>query len=233
MEEDDGPLGRRLDGGVAMAAVGAESRAERPTGEHGQWRPTVDPDDELDEPAEQSVVERPVGDGRRQHPEAADQIGLAEQPVAEPGPMARLHRCPRPIVHLGDLHVGWADRRAPAAAGAVVDGCVGRRQVRRRCAPRRQRRGEAEALGLRPDVLRAGEEVRDAGDWTRGCADIALQAFVGRQTDLAEGGVVDDVLDRHGRVPARCRPTAPFAAATAPAGSTDTDAFGASVLDPR
>ena len=179
VEEDDGPIGRRLSGSGATSAVGAKPRSKRPPGEHGQRRPTMDPDDELDEPAEHSVVERPVGERRCQHAEAPDEIRLAEEPVAEPRPVARLHRRPRSIVHLGDLHVGRADGRAPAAAGAVVDCRIGRRQVRRRCALRRQGRGEAEALGLRPDVLRTGEQVRDAGNRTGRRADVAFQAFVG------------------------------------------------------
>ena len=148
--------------------------------------------------------------------------------------MASLHRCPRPVVHLGDLHVGRANGGAPTAARAVIDGRVGRGQVRRRRALRWQRRGEAETLGLRPDVLRAWEQVRDAGDGTRGRADIALQALVGRQTDLAERRLVDDLLDRHRRVPARCRPTESFApTATSSAGSTGIEALGASVTAAR
>src|SRR5262249_26980654 len=69
-------------------------------------------------------------------------------------------------VDLGDLHALRADLRADAAAGAVVDGGVGR-------AP-----AAAESLALRTGVLRAREEGRGRREGAVRLADRALDAVV-------------------------------------------------------
>ena len=157
----------------------------------------VDSDEELDEGPERPDAERPVGDRRGQDAQPPDEIGLAQEPIAEPRPVAGLQLGAGAVVHLGDLHVRRAGHRAHAAAGAPVDGRVGGRDVRDGSALGRQQRREPESLGLRPDVLRAREQVRDAGDRADGVADVALEAVLGRQADLERRRLGDEVLDRH------------------------------------
>ena len=89
----------------------------------------------------------------------------------------------RPVVRLGDEHAGRAGPRADPAAGAEVDGVI--RGVA--ADP-----GTAEALGLRTDVLRAGEVIGHARDRADGGAHVALDAGVGAERwELARGGVVE------------------------------------------
>ena len=137
VEVDDGAVrGRRLRR-IGRAVAPSQAPAKRPAVERRQRRAPVDTDDPVDEPAEPAIAERPVGDRRRQRPHSAGQVGLAEEPVAEPRTVSRPHRGAGPVVHLRDLHVGRAGDRAHAAAGAVVDAAV-----RWRCRPGRSRRGE-------------------------------------------------------------------------------------------
>ena len=137
------------------ATLRGQPGAKRPRRERRQRRLAVDPDEPLDERPERPKPQRPVGDRRGRDAHAADEVGLAEEPVAEPRPVARLQLGPGAVVHLGDLHVGRAGGRAHAAAGAPVDRSVGRRDARAAGALGRQQRREPEPLGLRADVLRA------------------------------------------------------------------------------
>ena len=168
----------------------------------------VDPDEELDEGPERTHAERPVRDRRRQDAHSPDEIGLAQEPIPEPRPMAGPQLGAGAVVHLGDLHVRRAGHRAHAATGAPVDGRVGGRDMRDRSALGRQQRGEPESLGLWPNVLRAREPVGDSGDRADGVADVALEAVLGRQADLERRRLDDEVLDRH-------RAAGPAAAAAA------------------
>ena len=125
VEVHDGPLGRRRTGRIGRAVVATQPPAEASRREPRQRRSPVDADDAVDDPAEEPVVQRPVGERRGQRPDAARQVGLSEEPVAQPRPVARPHLCPGSVVHLGDLHVGRTGRGTQPAARAVVDGSVG------------------------------------------------------------------------------------------------------------
>ena len=117
-----------------------------------------------------AVAQRPVRDRRRRAcPRRPASVGRASSRSRSGTPFVRLERRPRLRVDLGDVDALRADLRADAAARAVVQRRVGRRLV-----------ADAEALGLRPDVLRPREQRRDVGDRAERLADRALDAVVER-----------------------------------------------------
>ena len=207
VEEHDRPIWGRLRPRHGRLA---EPRSERPAGEDRQRRVAVDADDQLDQPAEEAVAKRPIRDRRRQDAQATDEVGLTQQPVSKSRQVARLELRPGAAVHLRDPHVRRAGDRAPAAARAPVDRPVRRMWLGVRAGLRGGERRDPEALRLRPDVLWPWEEVGHPGDRADRRADVALEAFIGRQANL-EGaglevpGLPDDAGDRHARAPAASR----------------------------
>ena len=115
------------------------------------------------------------------------------------------------------VHIPQPEHQSTVASGDWNEHGAGRL--------RREERRQAEALRLRPDVLRAREPIRDAGDRTHRVADVALEAVVGREPDFERRRLGDDVHDRHERTSAgvarRRRPafgpTRPVAHAPEPA----------------
>ena len=122
-------------------------------------------------------------------------VGRAEQLVAQLD--ARRARCSsraRLRVDLRDVHALRAHLRADAAARAVVDRGVGRRLV-----------GDAEALGLRADVLRPREQRRHVRERAERLADRALHAVVERVAHRGRTGAASVVI-RRPRPPGSARP---------------------------
>ena len=159
---------------------------------------------------------RAVVDAERlfhQHPhrlEPHHHVGQRAPPCRPPAPAPRCSRTPvapplrveriLPKLSLAQLGFGRrvdlhhldavrAHQRAHAAARAVVQRVVGRRQA-----------GIAEALRLRPDVFRAGEQVRDRHHRACAGADVALDAQIGRALDVfKEQGRVRSCAHKHSR----------------------------------
>ena len=142
----------------------------------------MDPDHPLDQRPDPARPQRPVGDRRGRDPERArrGRSGrAASRGTAAAGPAWSSARARLFISAIftsagqAVVHVPQPEHQSTVASGDSSDATPGPAGG--------EERREPEALGLRPDVLRAREEVGDPGDRADGVADVALQAFVGRQ----------------------------------------------------
>ena len=119
VEVDDGLVGT---GQAGLRRVDRQRPVGRPPGrgegapcEGGQGGLAMDTQHHLHRPAGQVGLQHQVGQRREAYPQAADEVGLAEQPVADavaPAQRARplhlAHDGPGAAVDLGDLDVGRA-----------------------------------------------------------------------------------------------------------------------------
>src|SRR4051794_20380173 len=179
--EVDDPLLRR------RRPVLARPRLEGAPGELRHRRVAVDAHRLLDEHPDRLVAQRPVGDRRGRRAEPAEDGRAGDEPLAQRDPVALAQARLRARVDLRDVDAVRADLRADPAARAVVERGVGHRLA------------GAEALGLRPDVLRPREQRRDVRERAVGLADRALHAVVERAAHRVEEHVVPCVLPH--RVP--------------------------------
>ena len=192
VEVDDGALrigSRRKVNGPIRSSPPCAERAAR---ERGERAATVDAEGLLPHPAREAVAQAEVGKRRqRVGAQPDEQVGVADEPVADRGAALGDDRRACPVVRLRDEDPGRTGARADPAARAQVDGAVRRAPVRR---------GAAEALRLRADVLGPGEGIGHAADRTHSGAHVALDAGVG-----AEGRELPGRRVREGHAAARPR----------------------------
>ena len=163
VEERDAPRRRR------ERLVLARPALERAAGEARHRRVAVQVEQALGEHAQRLVAERPVRQRRDRRPEPPGERRPRDDAVAQRHALRRLELRPRLRVDLRDVHALRAHLGADPAAGAVVERRVGRRAL-----------VGAEALRLRPRVLRPREQRGDVGDGAERLADRALHAVVER-----------------------------------------------------
>ena len=165
-----------------------EPAAELVEVERREGRAVVDAERLLHQHPHRLEPHHRVGERGNRAADLAEHLVVAERGIAPPPQIERiLPELSRAQLGFGrrvDLHHLDAVRthqRAHAAARAVVQRVIGRRQA-----------GIAEALRLRPDEFRAGEQIRHRHHRTCAGADVALDAQIGRALDvLKEQGRVD------------------------------------------